>query len=231
MKEIYKGKFLSFKERDSWEYVERLGCKSAVVIIPVTLNNEVVLIEQKRVPLGRNVIEFPAGLVGDEGFGSESFVTAAFRELKEETGYIPVPESESICADNIEYFGEFCTSPGLSNEKVHVVRIVVEKDNLATPEDGITVHVVPLFELRDWLKEKSKTCEVSVKTLLYSLRCEDCFCEENCLEECCTYGEEDSFLCHLAKSFLDNMVGWTIAACISAFVVSYTIKEILNLWK
>lgn len=224
MKEIYKGKFLSFKERDSWEYVERLGCKSAVVIIPVTLNNEVVLIEQKRVPLGRNVIEFPAGLVGDEGFGSESFVTAAFRELKEETGYIPVPESESICADNIEYFGEFCTSPGLSNEKVHVVRIVVEKDNLATPEDGITVHVVPLEDLSTFLSAKKDSCDVSVKVLLYALKCEGCSCTTfEDIEEDGYLEENGSSL----KNFVSNPWPWSFLTFVT-LLISLAIKLLIT---
>ena len=39
-----------------------------------------------RVPLGRRVIEIPAGLIGDSADG-ESWETAALRELEEETGW------------------------------------------------------------------------------------------------------------------------------------------------
>lgn len=226
MEEMCTGKFLSLKKQGTWEYVERKGCSSAVIIIPITYNNEVILVEQMRIPLGRNVIEFPAGLVGDD-CPTEEYIDAATRELKEETGYVPVGES-------YDYFGEFCTSPGLTNEKVHMLRLAVKKECDSEPEEGITVHVVPLSELRSWLREKSKTCDVSVKTFLYAMKCEDCRCtvEEECeIVECCCEDEEKSLLHRVTKSFFDNMVQWTIIICISLSIGSCTIKEIVNAWK
>ena len=59
-----------------------------VAIIAVTDDGKLLLVEQDRPPVGRRVIELPAGLAGDEnGAEHEDLATAARRELREETGY------------------------------------------------------------------------------------------------------------------------------------------------
>ena len=73
---------LSGKTRE-WESFERVNCKGIVVIVPVTHDNDVLLIRQFRPPVDGYVIEFPAGL-NDKG---ETLEVAARRELIEETGY------------------------------------------------------------------------------------------------------------------------------------------------
>jgi ADP-ribose pyrophosphatase len=66
-----------------WESFQRVHCKGIAVIVPVTHENEVLLVRQFRPPLNGYVIEFPAGL-NDKG---ETLEQAARRELIEETGY------------------------------------------------------------------------------------------------------------------------------------------------
>ncbi len=66
-----------------WEAVERVNCNGVVAIIPVTADEEVLLVRQFRPVVNNFVIEFPAGL-NDKG---ENAVDAAKRELIEETGY------------------------------------------------------------------------------------------------------------------------------------------------
>jgi len=89
---IGKGKFLRFVlttyidssgKKRKWEYFERINCNGIVAIVPVTDNNEFILIRQYRPPVNSYVIEFPAGL-NDKGGTLEE---AAERELLEETGY------------------------------------------------------------------------------------------------------------------------------------------------
>jgi 8-oxo-dGTP pyrophosphatase MutT (NUDIX family) len=56
-----------------------------VNIIPVTIDNQVVLIRQFRFGIWSTALEIPGGMV-DPG---EDPMTAALRELEEETGYVP----------------------------------------------------------------------------------------------------------------------------------------------
>jgi ADP-ribose pyrophosphatase len=62
------------------EYIVHPG---AVMVIPVFENGDLLVEHQFRYPIGKTMIEFPAGKL-DAG---EEALTAAKRELKEETGY------------------------------------------------------------------------------------------------------------------------------------------------
>jgi hypothetical protein len=85
---LYEGKHLRLVRCGHWEYAERTNANGAVMILAVTDDDKVILIEQYRLPLNKPVIELPAGLAGDiAGQESEAMATAAHRELLEETGY------------------------------------------------------------------------------------------------------------------------------------------------
>src|SRR5882757_7109750 len=86
-KQIFEGKHVIVLERDDWEFVERKKGKSAVAILAVTDDDRILFVEQFRRPVNVRVIEFPAGLVGDED-GSDDPDETARRELLEETGYV-----------------------------------------------------------------------------------------------------------------------------------------------
>jgi 8-oxo-dGTP pyrophosphatase MutT (NUDIX family) len=62
-----------------------IECTEWVNIIPVTLDDEIVLVRQFRCGVWSNSLEIPGGMV-DPG---ESPEHAAVRELEEETGYVP----------------------------------------------------------------------------------------------------------------------------------------------
>ena len=82
-----EGQYLRLVAADGWEWAERHNCTNAVIVVPITRQGELVLIEQYRIPLGRDVLGLPAGLVGDEEDGDEAPLVAARRELHEETGF------------------------------------------------------------------------------------------------------------------------------------------------
>lgn len=79
---VQRIRFLDKKGREcQWESVER---KDAVFIFSITADKKVILVKNFRIPLGKYVIELPAGLKDREG---ESDIETAARELLEETGY------------------------------------------------------------------------------------------------------------------------------------------------
>jgi ADP-ribose pyrophosphatase len=81
-----EGDHLRLVRRDGWEYVEHLDGRDSVAAFATTPAGDVVLIEQRRAPVGAVVLELPAGIV-DPGETTEQ---AVVRELHEETGYTAV---------------------------------------------------------------------------------------------------------------------------------------------
>ncbi len=146
----YLGRYLGMKERDNWEYAFRTNASGVVVMVPVTDNGELVLVEQYRIPVKSLVLELPAGLVGDTGNAEEDFKTAAQRELIEETGYR---------ADSLE---ELITSPSTAGMADEIVTIYYASGlERVGPGGGdgnenITVHLVPLDSAVEWLDERQK---------------------------------------------------------------------------
>lgn len=143
---LHEGEFLRLKRRDHWEYVERANARGAVVIVALTPDNELLLVEQPRFPLQANVIELPAGLVGDiEGAENESMEIAGARELEEETGYRPA---------RLTFLTAGPPCAGLANELASFYRafdlVRIDAGGGDDSED-IIPHAVPLAEVEDWL--------------------------------------------------------------------------------
>ncbi len=85
---LFNGRWLRIRRRGTWEFVERVNPQGAVIIVAITEHDEVLFVEQFRVPLQQRTIEMPAGLIGDlAGQEDEDLLASAARELEEETGY------------------------------------------------------------------------------------------------------------------------------------------------
>ncbi len=145
-----EGRFTRLLSHRGWEWVERTNTSSAAVIVAITEQRQLLLVEQYRIPLGRRVIELPAGLVGDLAENKhEGLEEAARRELFEETGYE---------AGSIEYLLEGPTTPGLANE-VYALLLARDVRKVAPggdPSEDIQVHVVPLDEVEAWLESRRR---------------------------------------------------------------------------
>lgn len=143
---LLEGEYLRLCRVDTWEYVERVNARGAVVIVAVTPDDELLLVEQPRMPMRGPVIELPAGLVGDiVGEEDEHMAIAAERELAEETGYH---------AARLEFLTAGPPSAGLAGEvlsfyRAHDLTQVGEGGGDAS--ENITVHRVPLDGVEPWL--------------------------------------------------------------------------------
>ena len=143
---LARGRYLTFIEEGGWEYVRRAGSTGVAVIVPITDDGRLVLVEQYRPVVHKRVIELPAGLVGDiEGRREESMADAATRELEEETGY---------SAARMELLLEGPIAVGVSDEVVSFFRASgLRRVGAGGGDDteDITVHEVPLGELKAFL--------------------------------------------------------------------------------
>jgi ADP-ribose pyrophosphatase len=166
---LFTGKFLALVREGHWEYAERVRANGAAVIIAVTEDQRLLLVEQYRIPCHARTIELPAGIIGDEpDAGAETQVEAARRELLEETGY---------AAERIEPLATSPTSSGLTSELVTLFRAtglrnVGEGGGVAHEE--IRVHEVPLADAATWLAEQASRgilVDAKVYAGLYFIAC------------------------------------------------------------
>ncbi len=165
---LIKGRHLHFVTRGSWEFVTRPGISGIVLVLAVTDDAEVVLIEQYRPPVDAQVIELCAGLAGDlPEYEGESLEDAARRELIEECGYDATtfewltegPPAQGVCDEYLTFF----KATGLTR---------VSEGGGDDSED-IIVHHVPIADVRSWLENRRKTgtlIDPKIFTALYFLQ-------------------------------------------------------------
>ncbi len=146
---LAEGRFVRMVEDGGWEWAERVKVAGVVAVAAVTPDRKLVLTEQYRRPVAARVVDLPAGLAGDvAGAEDEPLLTAAQRELMEETGY------ESA---RWELVTEGPSSPGMTNEMITFFFARSARRLGPGGGDGsedIEVHVVPLDSLRPWLETK-----------------------------------------------------------------------------
>jgi len=143
---LHQGRWLRLCKRGRWEYAERTNPGGAAIIIAVTPADNVLFVEQYRVPIQARTIEMPAGLVGDlKGQEDEGILLAASRELEEETGW--------RCG-RVVFLHQGPSSAGMSTEMIAYVRaydLVKVGEGGGDASENITVHEVPRAQAGDWL--------------------------------------------------------------------------------
>lgn len=110
----------------------------AVVIVPKTASGKLLLINQYRHPVGATVLEFPAGTLE----AGEKPLTAAKREIREETGY---------AANRWQEMGILYPTPGFCDE---VQYLFVAEDLTHSPAKGDEDEVIEVVELTSAEVEK-----------------------------------------------------------------------------
>ena len=162
---VTDGQHVQLMRRGSWEYVTRKKASGIVGIVAITNDGKLLLVEQFRPPLGKRVIEIPAGLAGDiEGQEAEGLTEAARRELLEETGY---------AAEEMELLTSGAASAGITDEVISLFRATGLEKVASGAGDGseqITVHAIALPQVRAWLQEMQsggKVIDLKVFGALY----------------------------------------------------------------
>lgn len=148
---LFTGRFLELVREGHWEYAERVNATGAAIILAVTADRKLLLVEQYRIPVHCRTIELPAGIIGDEPQKTgESTAEAAKRELLEETGY---------AAASMEPLLTGPASAGLASEMVTLFRaagLTRAGRGGGIDHEAILVHEVALEGVHEWLANQGQ---------------------------------------------------------------------------
>jgi ADP-ribose pyrophosphatase len=165
--QVYIGGFLDVRrdtvqlpngKSTSREYVVHPG---ACVVIPLLDNGDVILEKQFRYPVGREMIEFPAGKLDP----NEDPLICALRELREETGY---------SASEWAYAGCMHLAIAYSTEVIHIyfARGLVLGERDLDDGEFLDVFTAPAQQLISWCADgtvtdaKTVTCALHLQQFL-----------------------------------------------------------------
>jgi ADP-ribose pyrophosphatase len=141
--------------RSTREIVEHGEC---IAVVAVDAEDNILLVKQFRSPLGKQLLEIPAGGI-DKGENSEA---AVIREMQEETGFKP-GKVVRLCG--------FYLSPGTSNEYLHLYLATDLVPSRLHAEDtaGIEVIPAPVSEIKELMTSGALQDGKSIAGLLYYL--------------------------------------------------------------
>ncbi len=132
-----------------------------VCVLPLRADGTVSLVRQYRYPMGRTLLELPAGKLD---MGPEELEAAARRELGEETG---------LEAGEMIYLGKIYASPGFCDEVLHMYLARDLRQSAAHPDEDefLDVEYMSLDELTDKVMadeiSDAKTVAAVLKTRLF----------------------------------------------------------------
>lgn len=159
VKTLGAGDYLELLANDHWEWAARPAKHDAACIIATDGSGAIVLVEQYRHPLSARAIELPAGLVGDEaGMEDEGILSAAARELEEETGFV---------SSDLRFVMRAASSAGLTSEMPAFVRArncTKIGEGGGVDDEDIMTHLIALKGAEDWLKaQEARGLKIDIK--------------------------------------------------------------------
>jgi ADP-ribose pyrophosphatase len=140
--QLYRGRAVSLRmdtveksngKTTTREVVEHSNC---VAVVVVDDQDNVLLVRQYRYPVGKFLLEIPAGGIDP----NEEPIDCVRRELQEEIGYFP---------QKIEELGGFYSVPGYGTEYLHcyLATDLVSSRLIAEDSEGIEVVRVPISKI------------------------------------------------------------------------------------
>lgn len=159
---IYKGSFidvLNIKvelpngKSTARDIIKHPGATAVIAFID---EENIILVEQFRLALNKNLLEIPAGKL-DKG---EEPIKCAKRELQEETGYI---------ANNLEYLGTIATAPGFCDEIIYLYKASnLTIGNKNEDDDEFTnVKIVNINKVKEMIKNGEIIDSKTISILSY----------------------------------------------------------------
>jgi ADP-ribose pyrophosphatase len=136
-KRVYEGRIINLRldsvvlENGNTAMREVVEHPGAVGIVALKENGDIVMVKQYRKAVEQVLLELPAGKL-EQG---ENPLDCAARELTEETGYT---------AGDLRYLVSFYTSPGFSNEIMHMFLATNLKEGKKDPDDDEMVETVEI---------------------------------------------------------------------------------------
>lgn len=133
----YEGSFVRvdverWPDLQPWEIVR---LHDAAAVLPLLPDDQVLLVKQFRPAVRQVLTEIPAGILDVDG---EDALTAAARELEEETGYRHT---------TIEFLGGYYSSAGSTDQYVHLFWARVEAEPVGAVEAGIELTTEPFTRM------------------------------------------------------------------------------------
>ncbi len=144
---------------------EKISHPGAVGIIPVTEDNNILLVRQYRYPVGKITIEIPAGKIDKD----EAPEKCARREMAEEVG---------AAGGDLRLLSSFYTTPGFCDEVLHLYLATgfsISANNL-DQDEFLDIINMGLDEACEWIKEGRIK---DSKTIIAILMAKDIFDDGN----------------------------------------------------
>ena len=132
---------------------ELINHRGAVAVLPLTKDNEVILVEQYRKAIEAVTLEIPAGKLEP---GEDNKKLSAIRELQEETGYL-------VTEDRLEKLCDVHVALGYSSELITIYFV----DGLEHAGELINLKKYPLDEAFRLLDENIITDSKTMLALAY----------------------------------------------------------------
>lgn len=148
---VFRVGFRSEKSGKEGEF-DILGLRDWMNVVPVTKNNEVILVKQFRYGIGADTLEFPAGTIET----GQSPLETARRELLEETGGVPA---------SIEELGFSHPNPALQGNRCFYFAahgVSIEKPQSLDPFEEIELVTYPVDQVDELIASGKITHALSI---------------------------------------------------------------------